>query len=56
MRWLVRPFVWVVQLLLAAWALLIVLALLGGLAVLVIHDAVDRRRAVRAWFPGGRSS
>jgi hypothetical protein len=53
-RWIAFPFVALVRLLLAAWALLLIAALLAPLAVLALHDAIVRRRSIRAWSPGGR--
>jgi hypothetical protein len=50
------PFVALLQVLAAAWALLLIMALLASLAVLAIHDAVARRRTVRVWSSGGRQS
>jgi hypothetical protein len=56
MRWLWWPFVALLQVLVAAWALLLIVALLVPLAVLAAHDAVARRRTVRVWSSAGRQS
>jgi hypothetical protein len=50
------PFVALVQVLAAAWALLLIAALLAPLIILAIYDFVTIHRAVRAWSPGGRQS